>query len=61
MNPHMISVRINDRTQRGVEESKKLAYLLDLKTVALEDLVFGYSLGQVTHDSKIDWLELNET
>ena len=61
MNPHLISVRINDRTQRGVEESKKLAYLLDLKTIALEDLVFGYSLGQVTHDSKIDWLELNET
>ncbi len=46
---------------RGSEETKKLAYLLDLKTVALEDLVLGYSLGQVTHDSKIDWLELNET
>ena len=61
MNPHLISVRINDRKQRGVEENKKLAYLLDLKTVALEDLVFGYALGQVTHDSKIDWLELNET
>ena len=34
---------------------------LDLKTIALEDLNFGYSLGQITHDSKIDWLELNET
>jgi intraflagellar transport protein 172 len=32
-----------------------------LKTIVLEDLVFGYSLGQVQHDSKIDWLELNET
>ena len=30
----------------SAEESKRLAYLLDLKTVALEDLVFGYSLGQ---------------
>ena len=61
MNPHLISVRINDRVQRGVEDNKKLAYLLDLKTIAMEDLVFSYSLGQLSHDSKIDWLELNET
>ena len=61
MNPHLISVRINERKQRNVEESKRLAYLLDLKTIALEDLVFGYSLGQISHDSKIDWIELNET
>ena len=61
MNPHLISVRINERKSRNVEESKRLAYLLDLKTIALEDLVFGYSLGQITHDSKIDWIELNET
>lgn len=25
------------------------------------DLVKGYNLGTVGHDSKIDWLELNET
>lgn len=25
------------------------------------DLVFGVTIGQVTHDSRIDWLELNET
>lgn len=25
------------------------------------DLVYGVTLSQVTHDSKIDWLELNET
>ena len=29
--------------------------------MALEDLSAGYSLGQVAHDSKIDWLELNDT
>ena len=61
MNPHLISVRINERKVRGAEEVKRLAYLLDLKTIALEDLGFGYALGQVTHDSKIDWVELNET
>lgn len=25
------------------------------------DLVKGYNLGTIGHDSKIDWLELNET
>jgi intraflagellar transport protein 172 len=25
------------------------------------DLVYGTTVSQVTHDSKIDWLELNET
>lgn len=61
MNPHLISVRINERKVKGIEDTKRLAYLLDLKTIAMEDLAFGYSLGQVTHDSKIDWVELNET
>ena len=42
-----VSVRINERKQRNVDESKRLAYLLDLKTIALEDLVYGYNLGQV--------------
>lgn len=25
------------------------------------DLVGGYNVGTISHDSKIDWLELNET
>lgn len=25
------------------------------------DLAGGYNLGTISHDSKIDWLELNET
>jgi intraflagellar transport protein 172 len=49
MNPHLISVRINERKVRGADDVKRLAYLLDLKTVALEDLGFGFALGQVTH------------
>lgn len=28
------SVRINERRQRGLEESKRLAYLIDIKTIA---------------------------
>ncbi|XP_044146917.1 intraflagellar transport protein 172 homolog [Bufo gargarizans] len=61
MNPHLISVRLNERKQRGTEDNKKLAYLLDMKSIAIVDLVSGYNLGMVTHDTKIDWLELNET
>ncbi|CAL8315982.1 unnamed protein product [Lota lota] len=61
MNPHLISVRLNERKQRGVEDNKKLAYLIDLKTIAIVDLSGGYNLGTINHDSRIDWLELNET
>ncbi|XP_026197771.1 intraflagellar transport protein 172 homolog [Anabas testudineus] len=61
MNPHLISVRLNERKQRGAEDNKKLAYLIDIKTIAVVDLAAGYNLGTISHDSKIDWLELNET
>lgn len=59
VNPHLISVRLNERNQ--VAENKKLAYLLDLKTICVVDLVSGFVIGQINHDSKIDWLELSET
>ncbi|KAL2082479.1 hypothetical protein ACEWY4_022297 [Coilia grayii] len=61
MNPHLISVRLNERKRKGVEDNKKLAYLIDIKTIAIVDLVSGYNLGTVSHDSKVDWLEMNET
>lgn len=61
MNPHLISVRLNERKQRGMSDNKKMAYLIDLKTVAIIDLLTGMSISQVNHDSKIDWVELNET
>ncbi|KAG8430927.1 hypothetical protein GDO86_019734 [Hymenochirus boettgeri] len=44
MNPHLISVRLNERKQRGAEDNRKLAYLIDIKTIALVDLVAGYNL-----------------
>ena len=34
-NPHLISVRINERKQLGVDQNKKLSYLVDLKTIAI--------------------------
>lgn len=35
MSPHLISVRINERKQQGVEQNKKLAYLIDLNTICI--------------------------
>lgn len=34
-NSPLFSVRLNERKQRGVEDNKKMAYLVDLKTVAI--------------------------
>ncbi|KAH9500287.1 hypothetical protein Btru_073626 [Bulinus truncatus] len=61
MNPHLISVRLNERKQKGVEDNKKMAYLLDLKTVAIIDILTGLNVAQISHDNRIDWLEMNET
>ncbi|XP_075940815.1 intraflagellar transport protein 172 homolog [Anarhichas minor] len=61
MNPHLISVRLNERKRRGVKDNKKLAYLIDIKTICIVDLAGGCNLGTISQNSKIDWLELNET
>ncbi len=44
MNPHLISVRLNERKQRGVEDNKKMAYLIDIKTIAIRKLQLKYDL-----------------
>ncbi|EAT43404.1 AAEL005155-PA [Aedes aegypti] len=59
VNPHVISVRLNERGNSS--NNKKLAYLLDMKTVCVVDLILQSTITQITHDSKIDWLELSET
>ncbi|XP_004083357.1 intraflagellar transport protein 172 homolog [Oryzias latipes] len=61
MNPHLISVRLNERSRSGLEDNKKLAYLIDMKTIAVVDLLKGINVGTINHNSKILWLELNET
>ena len=37
MNPHLISVRINERRKKDGENIKRLAYLLDLKTIGISE------------------------
>ncbi|GFY01521.1 intraflagellar transport protein 172 homolog [Trichonephila clavipes] len=61
MNPHLISVCLNKRENNPLQDNKKLAYLIDLKTIAVIDLMTNHLLSQITHEAKIDWLELSET
>lgn len=67
MNPHLISIRINERRPTGKRyasdefDNKKMAYLIDAKTITILDLVNGSSVATVHHSSKLDWIELNET
>ncbi|XP_015905887.1 intraflagellar transport protein 172 homolog [Parasteatoda tepidariorum] len=61
MNPHLISVCLNKRNGEPLSNNKKLAYLIDLKTIAVLDLMTNQLLIQISHESKIDWLELSET
>ncbi|XP_055910125.1 intraflagellar transport protein 172 homolog [Eupeodes corollae] len=59
VNPHVISVRLNERGNS--RDNKKLAFLLDAKTICVVDLISQTVISQVNHDSKIDWIELSET
>ncbi|XP_036371153.1 intraflagellar transport protein 172 homolog [Octopus sinensis] len=61
INPHLISVRLNERQTKRchIGDNKKLAYLLDMKTVVIVDLVTENVIAEVEHDSKVDWLEVN--
>jgi len=64
MSPHLISVRIAnaedpDAYSPSGGDMKVIAYLLDLMTVRVCDLVTSQTLATVTHDTRIDWLELN--
>ncbi|KAI1289152.1 Intraflagellar transport protein -like protein [Halotydeus destructor] len=57
VNPHLMSVRVNERKSRA----KVLAYLLDIRTICVTDLMSSIQLVNWSHDQQIDWIELNET
>ncbi|KAL2652215.1 hypothetical protein R1flu_020343 [Riccia fluitans] len=66
LSPYLISIRINEMSNAEAspppqEEIKMIAYLLDLQTIRILDLVRGVTAGTLIHDLKIDWLELNPT
>ncbi|KAK0403869.1 hypothetical protein QR680_017169 [Steinernema hermaphroditum] len=62
ISPHLISVRLNERKTRRLDDVKKVAYLLDVNTISVVDLARGqHQVAQIVHSAVIDWLELNET
>jgi intraflagellar transport protein 172 len=64
VSPAQLSVRINDRMRKrdgDAIDSKRIAYLIDLHTVAILDLMTGETVTTITHDSKIETLDMNET
>ncbi|KAI6244211.1 Intraflagellar transport protein osm-1 [Aphelenchoides fujianensis] len=61
VSPHLISVRLAERRRRGQAETRRVAYLLDIHTICVVNLVNNEQLSTITHNSVIDWLELNET
>lgn len=48
------SVRINDRPRRD-EQNKKIAYLVDLRTIAVYDFTVNAQVATVDHDARVDW------
>eukprot|EP00736_Rhodelphis_marinus_P012459 Rmarinus@m.5702 len=61
VSPHLLSVRINEarsRAEQGVD-NKKIAYLRDVHTIRVLDLVSGSDVATINHEAKVDWLELN--
>uniref|UniRef100_A0A915DAP6 Uncharacterized protein n=1 Tax=Ditylenchus dipsaci TaxID=166011 RepID=A0A915DAP6_9BILA len=67
-NPHQISVRINEKKRRGnltakqMDEIRRVAYLLDVHTISIVNLISNSQLAQIAHSNAvIDWIELNES
>ena len=61
MSPHLISVRLNEARdpKRPEQEVKKVAYLIDLQTVRITDLITGVTDATISHEAKVDWMEMN--
>lgn len=60
VSPHQISVRLDNDRGEDAEEMKKVAYLIDMQTVNIQDLYTGMNVATINHEAKIDWLELSE-
>ena len=55
-------MRLNERGGPGAGgrggENKKIAYLIDLQTIKVDDMETGLTLATINHDTRIDWLEV---
>ncbi|VDN00883.1 unnamed protein product [Thelazia callipaeda] len=58
--PHLISARFLEHKTRNAHMVKRVAYLLDLNTISVVDMISQRQLAQYSHSVFIDWLELSE-
>lgn len=72
VNPHLISVRVNERKRKiqNIQENvSKVAYLLDIHTISIGWFIFfkttflvnlnnNTQIAQISHNSSIDWIEV---
>jgi len=62
LKPNLISARLSySKGVEGAQATKLIAYLLDPQTLSVLDLNSGMTTATITHDSKIDFLELNSS
>ncbi|XP_024531630.1 intraflagellar transport protein 172 [Selaginella moellendorffii] len=57
--PSLISLSITGSTITGKDEIKRIAYLIDIQTIRVLDLLSGLTVGTANHTCKIEWLALN--
>jgi len=60
MRSNLLSARISYQGKdENATSTKMIAYLLDLQTILIQDLSTNSYAGQINHDAKIDFVELN--
>lgn len=70
MSPHLISIQVGHSSEQtpvptaapgqpAKEPIRVIAYLLDAMTIRLANLASNSVMATITHDSKVDWLQLN--
>ena len=60
MRSNLLSARISYQGKdENATSTKMIAYLLDLQTILIQDLNTNSFAGQINHDAKIDFVELN--
>lgn len=59
----LVSVRIDERQRRDLRDrdrdNKIMAYLLDVHTIRVVDLGTNSTAATVSHEAKVEWLQLN--
>lgn len=55
ISPFWVSVAFMEG-RGSLVETKRLAYLVDLQTIRVQDLITKTNLASIAHDTKIDWL-----